>query len=216
VAELYGAELPAGIASAIETAAAGHQRARLRLDVRPAGRGVATRIEVTRLPARTTPVALHPVTLPGGLGPHKWIDRRLLNALAEDIDGREPLLCDIDGRVLESRRASVFLVQGAHRIVTSPADGRILPGVTRGRVIELASELGYDVRARPIDLTELAEAREIFVTGALGGVEPAELSGLPARDREVSEELADALGPASGRLSDKLVQALASSDTEAG
>jgi para-aminobenzoate synthetase/4-amino-4-deoxychorismate lyase len=216
VAELYGAELPVGIASAIQAAAARRKRARLRLDVRPVGRGVATRIQVSGLSARTLPVPLHAVTLPGGLGAHKWADRRLLDALADDLEGREPLLCDIDGRVLEARRASVFLVPGAQRILTPPADGRILPGVTRARVIELASELGYDVRTEPIDLAQLADAREIFVTGSLGGVEPAELDGQPARDRQISEELAHALRPPSVPLSDKLVQALASSDTGTG
>jgi para-aminobenzoate synthetase/4-amino-4-deoxychorismate lyase len=116
----------------------------------------------------------------------------LLDAIGADSEG-EPLLCDLDGLVLETARANVFIVEAGGRIVTPPADGRILPGVTRALVIELAGELGLRVDVEPIDLARLAGAREMFLTGSLAGVEPAQLDGRPAGDGAVTAQLADAL-----------------------
>ena len=138
------------------------------------------------------PVPLSVTTVPGGVGCHKWADRRLLAALTASADG-EPLLCDLDGLVLEAGRANVFVVQDGGTIITPPADGRILPGVTRAVVLELGPDLGLDIRVEPFDLALLAGAAEIFLTGALGGVEPAHLDGRPAGDGAVAVRLADAL-----------------------
>jgi len=111
-------------------------------------------------------------------------------------------MCDLDGLVLESWRASVFAVEPGRALVTPPADGRILPGVTRARVVRIALALGYELRFEPLALERLAAAREIFVTGALGGIEPARLEGNePARpenhpaggERTVTEALSAAL-----------------------
>jgi para-aminobenzoate synthetase/4-amino-4-deoxychorismate lyase len=131
------------------------------------------------------------VTVAGGLGRHKWADRRLLDALAASVPG-EPLLCDLDGVVLESARANVFIVEPGPRVVTPPDDGRILPGVTRGAVLALARDLGYEARAEPIDLERLKRAQEMFVTGALSGIEPAQLAGVTGVHGETTATLARA------------------------
>jgi para-aminobenzoate synthetase / 4-amino-4-deoxychorismate lyase len=189
---LYGAALPSGLETELLATALHIDRARIRVDVRPCASGIETRIEVTDTPGRSAPVPLSVTTVPGGVGCHKWADRRLLAALAASADG-EPLLCDLDGLVLEAGRANVFVVQDGGTIITPPADGRILPGVTRAVVLELGHELGLAVHVEPIDLALLAGAREIFLTGALGGVEPAHLDGRPAGDGRVTAQLADAL-----------------------
>ena len=44
-------------------------------------------------------------------------------------------------------------------------------------MLELARELGFEVRVEPIDLDRINRAMEIFVTGAIGGVESAQLGG---------------------------------------
>ena len=77
------------------------------------------------------------------------------------------LVIDADQRVLEASRANVFLVEDG-QIVTPPADGRILPGVTRRRVLELAT-----VSEEPVTLARLLAADEVFLTGSVRGVEPA-------------------------------------------
>ena len=75
-----------------------------------------------------------PFALPGGLGAHKWRDRRLLEALAGAAAGAVPLLVDTDGQVLEAAYANVWIVEG-EALITPPADGRILPGTTRAALL---------------------------------------------------------------------------------
>ena len=176
VRALYRASLPVGLAAELCAAAASVDRARMRVTARPGPSGVSAELELTPPPDRRAPVRLHPVTVPGGIGGHKWIDRRLLDALRAHVGG-EPLLCDLDGLVLEAARANVFAVDGRERLLTPPADGRILPGVTRARVLAHAERLGIETVVAPLRLATLAGAAEVFVTGALGGAEPAYIDG---------------------------------------
>jgi para-aminobenzoate synthetase/4-amino-4-deoxychorismate lyase len=190
VQALYRSSLPSGLAADLIAAATDVARARIRVDCRPVDGGLSLDFELTAIPERDLPVLLSPRALPGGLGEHKWIDRRLLGSLGAD---GEPLLCDLDGLVLEAGRANVFCVERGGRLVTPPADGRILPGVTRARVLELAPRLGLVVGVEPIDLRRLALAGEILLTGSLGGVEPAKLAGRPFGAGTVSALLDEAL-----------------------
>jgi para-aminobenzoate synthetase/4-amino-4-deoxychorismate lyase len=117
---------------------------------------------------RTLAVAV----VPGGLGGHKWVDRRLLDrhaARAPDTD--DVLLVDEQGRILECGTANVFVVLDGG-VVTPPVDGRILPGVVRHRVLALLRRHGIPVSERPVRLSELDRAREVFTTGSVRGVQP--------------------------------------------
>ena len=73
--------------------------------------------------------------------------------------------------VLEASRANVFIVEG-DRLVTPPADGRILPGVTRARLLAL-----LDVREEIVSLDRLADADEAFLSGSVRGVEAVSVCG---------------------------------------
>jgi hypothetical protein len=55
-------------------------------------------------------------------------------------------------------------------LVTPPLDGRILPGITRQALLDIATELGYAIRIRPIALDELAGADGLAVTNSVSGV----------------------------------------------
>lgn len=123
----------------------------------------STDVEISRaaLPG-TQVVKLAIFELPGGLGAHKWRDRRLLDELAARHPGAVPLLLDTDGTVLEAAHANVWIVEG-DSLITSPADGRILPGVTRASV--LAAE--PSAREEPFDLDRLRSADAIRLTSAL-------------------------------------------------
>jgi para-aminobenzoate synthetase/4-amino-4-deoxychorismate lyase len=202
VAALYDRRLPAGVAEHLREAARDADRARMRVEFRP---DAGIELELTRIAERRIPVRLVPTTLPGGLGAHKWIDRRLLEAVSHE---GEPLLCDLDGFVLESARGNVFGVDQKGRLLTAPADGRILPGVTRARVLKLATELGIEVQVQPLALGRLEQMREVFVTGALGGVEAAQLEDRPSGVSTLTARLAEALAglePPGGKVLDLLV-----------
>ena len=108
---------------------------------------------------------LTPYVLPGGLGEHKWVDRRLIDAL-----GGTPLFLDADGTVLEAGWASV-LVRRDGRLLTPRVDGRILPSTSRPDAEET------DIRLEPGD--------ELFLSSATSGVVPATIPELHAGTRRI-------------------------------
>ena len=68
------------------------------------------------------------------------------------------------GEVSEGAVSNVMLVR-AGVLVTAPADERILSGVTRAVVLDLARKEGILVEERAIRVEELRRADEIFLTG---------------------------------------------------
>ena len=171
VAALYGVPGVPGVEELVVDHARGLPLGRLRVTVTVNGGGHLS-ADVRRaavddglvFPAFSRAVRLRTLTVDGGLGAHKWADRRILED-AEEGDS-VPLVVDADGSVLEASRANVFVVE-AGAILTPPADGRILPGVTRRRVLEL-----MPVREQPIELDRLLAADEVFLTGSVRGIEP--------------------------------------------
>ena len=172
--ELYGQAVPPDLPERIDSAAAEVASQRLRVIAAPGARGVAS-IEVCAEPLEEGPsgeaAVLAPVALPGGLGSHKWRDRRLLDALGDD-HGAVPLIVDLDGDVLEAAHANVWIAEG-DALVTPPLDGRILPGTVRGRALDAADGSAREER---IDLARLAAADEILLTSSIRGVHPARLA----------------------------------------
>jgi para-aminobenzoate synthetase/4-amino-4-deoxychorismate lyase len=169
VRELYDEALPAGLDARARAAAAdgAETSCRLRLLATPGG-GVAA--ETAPLPDRSEPSTLAPVTLPGGLGAHKWRDRRLVDALAATVAPATALLVDLDGSLLEAAWGSVLIVDAEGVLATPPLDGRILPGVTRARTLDAARDASLPVAERAVRLDELAGAHEVMLAGALSGV----------------------------------------------
>ncbi len=99
-----------------------------------------------------------PFVLAGGLGRHKWNDRRLLEAISAVAGPRAlPLLLDADGSVLESTHMNV-LIEEHGRLISSPSDGRFRPGFGR-------SGLPYD--EEPVDLDRLLASDAVVLTSAL-------------------------------------------------
>lgn len=76
-----------------------------------------------------------------------------------------------DGIVTEGASSNLFVVlDGVLR--TYPLSNYILPGITRGIIIEQAQGLGYPVSEIPITQQELLRAEEIFATGTTTDVQP--------------------------------------------
>jgi branched-chain amino acid aminotransferase len=90
----------------------------------------------------------------------------------------EALLLDEGSFVLEASSENVFAGFG-RELVTPPADGSIIDGVTRRSVIELAASLSLPVTERPIARSELDDADELFLTGTGAEIAPvARLDGI--------------------------------------
>jgi branched-chain amino acid aminotransferase len=140
--------------------------------VRPELQEEGTDVVVARGTRRIPPDAVDP-----RVKNFHWGD--LIRGLFEayDRDAWLPILPDGAGLVTEGPGFNVFaLFDGA---LHTPETG-VLEGITRRTVIELAPELGLEVRVGGLPVSELYRADEIFLTSTAGGVMPvATLDGAP-------------------------------------
>lgn len=196
----FGAALPSTTRGEVIDSASGLRWGRVRFTVLPDAGRLETRVAAEEIdPAAVFPgpdraVLLRSHTVEGGLGEHKWADRRLLERAAAEMRADElPLLLDGDGSVLEASRGSVFCA-GDGWLTTPPADGRILPGIARRQAIAVARAAGVEVREAKLTLDDLRRG-EVFLAGSVRGIEPVRaLEGiaLPGAS-EVSELVAGGL-----------------------
>jgi branched-chain amino acid aminotransferase len=76
------------------------------------------------------------------------------------------------GLVSEGTGMNLFLVRDG--VIISPLlDGTALVGITRNAVIQMAEDLGYEVRNEPVPRESLYTADELFFTGTAAEVTPA-------------------------------------------
>jgi para-aminobenzoate synthetase/4-amino-4-deoxychorismate lyase len=188
---VYGARLPAATEDEARDRAEGLELGRLRLTFTPnAGLDMeAGELDPSlHFPARPMALVAHHVS--GGLGCHKWVDRALLPPAQP---GEAPLLLDRD-EVLEAAWANVFATRGG-ALFTPPLDGRILPGVTRATIIELARGQEIEVTERRLSIGELKQADEVFLTNSTRGIESVDSVGgvTLAGDQSLTERFAAAL-----------------------
>lgn len=73
---------------------------------------------------------------------------------------REAWLIDQAGNVTEGSASNAYIIDQDGRLVTHPLSERILGGVTRAVLLELARADGIEVVERPFSLAEAKEARE--------------------------------------------------------
>lgn len=99
-----------------------------------------------------------------------WAD--LTRGQFEALDRRADfcVLLDERGTVTEGPGFNVFVVRDGK--VATP-DAGVLEGITRRSVIELCQEAGIDIQVRPVPVTELRDADEIFLATTAGGIMPA-------------------------------------------
>jgi para-aminobenzoate synthetase / 4-amino-4-deoxychorismate lyase len=143
----------------------------LRITVIPVGERLVAQTSFRQLEQRPQPIALHSTPWPGGLGAHKWADRAWLDEAQLRLGADAlPLIVDADGAVLEASRANLFAVRDG-ALFTPPADGRILPGITRARVLQIAAESGLETRQGKLLGGDLLSADEVFLTGSVRGIE---------------------------------------------
>ena len=85
--------------------------------------------------------------------------------LAQRRGAHEGLYVTARGEVTEGCTSNLFVVEG-RVVVTPPATGAILGGVTRDLVLRLARRAGFAVREEAITLRRIRRATEIFVTAS--------------------------------------------------
>ncbi len=114
-------------------------------------------------------IALKSAPLERNLAQFKDTSRLALWA-AERTLGAEVLLVSARRQLLETTRANLFVVS-ERGLETAPST-RVLPGVARGLILELARGMGVKVQLRAPSLRQRARWLEVFVSNALRGIRP--------------------------------------------
>jgi branched-subunit amino acid aminotransferase/4-amino-4-deoxychorismate lyase len=99
----------------------------------------------------------------------------LLNVVARmEATGKgldETIILNDEGFIAEGGGSNIFFVQEG-KLVTPSTDSGIIPGVTRGMVIELATGLDIDVREGPVGIGVIKRCEEAFMTNAIIEIMP--------------------------------------------
>ena len=77
-----------------------------------------------------------------------------------------------EGEVTEGGSTNMYMVDGAGRIVTHPVSARILPGIARDTLLDLARAAQMEVVERPFTLEEARAAPELFLTSTTAPILP--------------------------------------------
>ena len=113
-----------------------------------------------------------PGTIPASakVGGH-YTNSQLIRMEAAEHGYTEGIALDVYGYVSEGSGENIFVVKNGV-IYTPPLSASILNGITRGSVITLAREFGYEVIESLITREQLYIADEIFFTGTAAEVSP--------------------------------------------
>lgn len=83
----------------------------------------------------------------------------------------EGVLLNAAGRATEGASSSLFIVK-KRRLVTPPLSEGLLPGITRQAVLKIARRMKIPVREKPLTISQLKKADEIFVASTLKKILP--------------------------------------------
>jgi branched-subunit amino acid aminotransferase/4-amino-4-deoxychorismate lyase len=111
-----------------------------------------------------------PVTLLQGVKATSYAFNLAARAEAERAGADDALLVGPGGEVLETTTANIWWRDGD--VLSTPAAEGVLPGVTRGALLELARVEGYRVRQGIFTTGLLAPADEAFTSSAVREVLP--------------------------------------------
>lgn len=100
-----------------------------------------------------------------------YVNTVLALAAARRAGAAEALLLDRNGAIFEGSSSNVFLYARG-TLVTPPEESGILPGITRAKVLGLASAWGVPIELRTFTPRELADADEAFVTASIREIVP--------------------------------------------
>jgi branched-chain amino acid aminotransferase len=125
-----------------------------------------------------------------------WLNNVWAFAEAQKAGFDEVLMLNERGEVAECTAANVFVVKN-EKVRTPPLNSGCLEGVTRGILMEIATEAGTTIAEHTLRLEDLSEADEVFISSTNRNVlAVSEISGRPigngAAAGPVTQRLADA------------------------
>ena len=100
-----------------------------------------------------------------------YLDGILALQEARAAGADEAILRNTAGRLACAAAANLFVIE-AGRLLTPGLDEGVLPGITRGLVLELAPRIGVPVLETALVPEHLARAEGLLVTSSLAGIRP--------------------------------------------
>jgi branched-chain amino acid aminotransferase len=113
---------------------------------------------------------------PQSLIPHAKAGGQYLNSVLAKIESKragyqEAILLDDKGHVCEGTGENIFVVKDG--VLATPGQtASILDGISRKSIIEIATDLGYEVQERDVARAELVLADEVFLVGTAAELTP--------------------------------------------
>jgi D-alanine transaminase len=99
---------------------------------------------------------------------------------AKEKGAQEAIYVDGEGKVKEGAATNVWMVAKDGVLLTRPAEHGILRGITRTTLMDVAKQLGVEIREQEFSRDEMMNAREVFITAATSICLPiVEIDGKP-------------------------------------
>ena len=95
-----------------------------------------------------------------------YLESILARTAARAAGCDEAILLNEGGYLAEGSMTNIFLVS-KYKLITPSLESGALPGITRETVLEIARASGIQTEERQVDLRELIEAEEAFVTNSI-------------------------------------------------
>lgn len=134
------------------------------------------------------------------------LEQVLARAEWDDPDIAEGVLLDNHNNIVEGTMSNLFCVQareGVQPTLLTPTLSRCgVRGVTRDRILECAAQLGIPSRETDLQLTDLQQASEVFISNSLIGIWP--VRQFIQQDNQQGKQQEYAVGPITRRLSECL------------
>lgn len=103
----------------------------------------------------------------------KVVDAEFRANVTNEIKKRnafEAILVNNDGYITEGSKSNIFMIS-ENTLYTSPVED-VLPGITRGKIIEVAKSLGIDFKEEKIDYKILKDMNAMFISGTSPNILP--------------------------------------------
>ncbi len=102
---------------------------------------------------------------------HNNLINNIMAKIEANVSGvDDAIMLDIYGYVSETNATNIFMVK--NNILLTPHADSCLPGLTRAKVMEIATKHGIPLEVRRISPAEVYMADEVFTTGTMGGLSP--------------------------------------------
>lgn len=77
---------------------------------------------------------------------------------------------DINQTLTEASTSNLFMIDKSEKIITPPTSSKVLAGILRSKLINFCKRSNIDIIECEITLTELFEAKSVFLTNSIKGI----------------------------------------------